>query len=392
MTYKVSDAYNTFRATLRDFVENELEPISLKIEESEKIPEKIVNRIRKLGLFGMPVPKEYGGLGLTTLEEIMTYEELTRTNACIRSRIGTSNGIGSMGILYDGTEAQKKKYLPHIASGEWTTAFALTEPDAGSDAASIRTSAVLDGNFWILNGTKQFITNAGYAQVFTTIAVTDEAKGARGGVTAFIIERDMPGISVGPADIKMGLKGSHTHQVIFSECRVPKENVIGGAPMIGKGFHTAMRVLDKGRLAMGACALGGSQKILELSIDRIHQRMDRGETADEMQTAHFDLADMAIQIHAARQMLYHAAVKRDRRENITREASMIKVFVTEMASRIAEKAIDLFGTDGLLTRQRIEMFLRDVRLYRIYEGTSEIQRLIISRNLLDRRKTRKNTL
>jgi len=389
MDYKISEEFNVFRTTIKDFVGQELEPISLQVEEANEIPEPIMDRIRELGLFGMPIPKEYGGLGLSTLEEVMIYEEITRTNACFRSRIGTSNGIGSMGILCDGTDEQKRKYLPRIASGEWTTAFALTEPDAGSDAANIRTSAVVDGDFWILNGTKQFITNAECAQLFTTIAVTDEVKRARGGVTAFIVEKDMPGISVGPADIKMGLKGSHTHEVIFSDCRVPKENVIGGASMVGKGFSTAMRVLDKGRLSMGACALGGSQKILELCIDRVHQRMDRGETTADLQAVHFALADMAIQVHAARQMLHHAAVKRDRGENVTLEASMIKVFATEMASRIASNAMDIFETDGLLTKNRIEMFLRDVRLYRIYEGTSEIQRLIISRGLLDLKRTGK---
>ncbi len=385
MNFETSETFNAFRRTIRNFVENELEPISQKVELESEIPEEIVDRIRQLGLFGMPIPKEYGGLGLSTLEEIKTYEEIARTNACFRSRIGTSNGIGSMGILYDGTEEQKRKYLPRIASGEWTTAFALTEPNAGSDAANIRTSAVLEGDFWILNGTKQFITNAESAQVFTTIAVTDEVKRARGGVTAFIVEKGMPGISVGPADIKMGLKGSHTHEVIFSNCRVPKENVIGGQAMVGKGFSTAMRVLDKGRMSMGACALGASQKMLELCIERVRQRMDRGETADSLQAVHFALADMATEIHAARQMLYHAAVKRDQGQNVTHEASMIKVFCTEMASRIAGNAMDIFEADGLLTQHRIEMFLRDVRLYRIYEGTSEIQRLIISRNLLGRK-------
>jgi acyl-CoA dehydrogenase len=385
MNFETSETFNAFRTTIRNFVENELDPISQKVELESEIPEEIVDRIRQLGLFGMPIPREYGGLGLSTLEEIMTYEEITRTNACFRSRIGTSNGIGSMGILYDGTEEQKRKYLPRIASGEWTTAFALTEPDAGSDAANIRTSAVLEGDFWILNGTKQFITNAESAQVFTTIAVTDEVKRARGGVTAFIVEKGMPGISVGPADIKMGLKGSHTHEVIFSNCRVPKENVIGGQAMVGKGFSTAMRVLDKGRMSMGACALGASQKMLELCIERVRQRMDRGETADSQQAVHFALADMATEIHAARQMLYHAAAKRDQGQNVTHEASMIKVFCTEMASRIAGNAMDIFEADGLMTQHRIEMFLRDVRLFRIYEGTSEIQRLIISRNLLGRK-------
>ena len=386
MNQEISETFGVFRAQIRQFVEKELEPIALEVERNSEIPEKIVDRFRALGLFGMPIPREYGGLGLSTREEIMIYEEITRTNACFRSRIGTSNGIGSMGILYDGTVEQKRRYLPRIASGEWTAAFALTEPDAGSDAANIRTSAAADGEGWVLNGTKQFITNADTAQVFTVIAVTDEIKRARGGVTAFVVEKGTPGLRVGPADLKMGLKGSHTHEVVFSNCRIPRENVIGGEPMVGKGFRTAMRVLDKGRMSMGACALGASQKILELCITWFHRRMDQGANPDELQAAQFTLADMATEIHAARQMLYHAASLRDRGKNVTHEASMIKVFCTEMASRIAGNAMDILGPDGMLTRNRIETFLRDVRLYRIYEGTSEIQRLIISRNLLDRGK------
>ena len=387
--FTIPEDLRVMQETIRKFVEKDLEPISIQVEEEGVIPEEIVQKMRELGLFGLPIPEEYGGLGLGTLGEILVYEELTKTNACFKSRISTSNGIGSMGILMDGTEEQKQKYLPRIASGEWTAAFALTEPDAGSDAANIRTSAVLDSDHWIINGTKHFITNADLAHVFTTIAVTDEVKRARGGVTAFVVEKGMPGLSVGSADIKMGLKGSHTNEVIFSNCRVPKENVIGGQEMVGKGFSTAMRVLDKGRLSVGASALGASQKILELCIERIHQRMNHGETADNLQTVHFVLADMATEIHAARQMLYHAARLRDQGQNVTHEASMVKVFCTEMASWIAGNAMDIFETDGMLTRHRIEMFLRDVRLCRIYEGTSEIQRLIISRNLLSRKEKKK---
>ena len=385
MDFTIPEDLKIMQEVIRKFVEKDLEPISIQVEEEGIIPEEIVQKMRKMGLFGLPIPKEYGGLGLSTLGEILVYEELTKANACFRSRIGTSNGIGSIGILMDGTESQKQKYLPRIASGEWTAAFALTEPDAGSDAANIQTIAILNGDHWIINGTKQFITNAGLAHVFTTIAVTDEVKRARGGVTAFIVEKDMPGLSVGPANIKMGIKGSNTHEVIFSNCRVPKENVIGGQEMVGKGFSTAMRVLDKGRLSIGASALGASQKIMELCIERVRQRMIHGETANNLQTVHFALADMATEILAARQMLYYASSRRDQGQNVTHEASMVKVFCTEMASRIAGNAMDIFETEGMLTHQRIEMFLRDVRLYRIYEGTSEIQRLIISRNLLSQK-------
>jgi acyl-CoA dehydrogenase len=370
------------RLKVKQFVEEELNPISLQVETSGEIPPVIVEKMRKLGFFGLSIPKQYGGLGLSTLSEIMVYEELTQTNACFRSRIGTSNSIGSMGILFDGTEDQKQNYLPEIASGKWTAAFALTEPDAGSDASSIKASAVLDGDQWILNGTKLFITNGDCANVFTTIAVTDEDKRARGGFTAFIIENDFPGFSVEPPDNKMGLKGSHTNELVFRNCVVPKENVIGGMAMVGQGFKTAMRVLDKGRLTMGACALGASQKLLDLSVTHVQQMIQSGKSKNDSQAAQFVLADMATEIYAGRQMLYHAARLRDTGTNVTHQASMVKLFCTEMAGRIADKAMDIFEDEGYLRKSQIEMFLRDVRLYRIFEGTSEIQRMVISRNLL----------
>ena len=373
-----------FHRRIVEFVREELQPIELQVEASGAIPEEIVEKMRNLGLFGMSIPEDYGGLGLTTLAEIKVYEALTRTNACFRSRIGTSNSIGSMGILYDGTEEQKKKYLPRIAAGEWTAAFALTEPDAGSDASNISTRAVLEEDHWVLNGTKQFITNADCATVFTTIALTDEEKRTRGGMTAFIVETGMPGFVVGLPDSKMGIKGSQTCELVFKNCRVPKENVIGGESMVGQGFKTAMRVLDKGRLTMGACALGASQEMLDMCLDRVRGSIDAGAPKDNLQSKMFVLADMATQIFAARQMLYHAAQLRDKGRGVTHEASMVKLFCTEMAGRIADTAMDIFGDAGYLTKNRIETFLRDVRLYRLFEGTSEIQRLVISRNLLKR--------
>ncbi len=382
MDLNVSSEFKALHTSLSELVKNTLDPISLQVEKENKIPEEIVDKIRDLGLFGMPIPKDFGGLGLSTLEEILLIEEITKTNACYRSRIGTSNGIGSMGILYDGTEEQKKQYLSRIATGEWTAAFALTEPNAGSDAGSITTSAVLDGDNWILNGNKIFITNADTAHVFTTVAVTDEKKGTRGGVTAFVVEKGMPGFSIGPADLKMGFKGSFTHELVFKDCQVPKENVIGGMEMVGQGFKTAMRVLDKGRLTIGACALGASEKIMDLSVDYVRKKMAAGKSKSQMQAAHFVLADMATQIYAARNMLYHTAQLKDQGENVTDKASMVKVFCTEMASKIADSAVDMFEEDGCMTGNQIEILLRDVRLYRIYEGTSEIQRTIISRELM----------
>ena len=382
MEETIPSKMRVLRDRVKQFVDEELNPISLQVETSGQIPAEIVEKMRGLGLFGLSIPEEFGGLGLSTLGEILVYEELTKTNACFRSRIGTSNSIGSMGILIDGTEKQKQRYLPRIASGEWTAAFALTEPDAGSDAANIKCSAVLEGDHWILNGSKQFITNGDCADVITTIAVTDEAKGTRGGFSAFIIEKNFPGLSVSPPDSKMGLKGSHTNELVFRNCRVPRENVIGGTSMLGQGFQTAMRVLDKGRLTMGACALGASQKLLEKCLAHIKELIDSGKSRDDLQAARFSLADMATEIFAARRILYDTARLRDTGKNVTQEASMVKLFCTEMASRIADRAMDIFGDEGYLAKLQLEMFLRDVRLYRIFEGTSEIQRTVISRNLL----------
>jgi acyl-CoA dehydrogenase len=379
---QISEEEQKIRNRVKLFVEEDLDPISLQVEKEGLIPPEIVEKMRKLGLFGLSIPKKYGGLGLSTLGEIMVYEELTQTNACFRSRIGTSNSIGSMGILFDGTEDQKQTYLSRIASGQYTAAFALTESDAGSDASNIKAGAVLEGENWVLNGAKLFITNGDCANVITTIAVTDEEKGARGGVSAFIIEKNFSGLSIGPPDNKMGLRGSHTNELVFRNCLVPRENVIGGMAKVGQGFKTAMRVLDKGRLTMGACALGASQKLLELSVAHVQETIQSGKSKNDLQTVQFVLADMATDIYAGRQMLYQAARLRDTGKNVTHEASMVKLFCTEMASRIADKAMDIFENSGCLTESRIEMFLRDVRLYRIFEGTSEIQRMVISRNLL----------
>ena len=375
----LSEREQAIRHRVKQFVETELTPISLMVERQGRIPDDVVEKMRNMGLFGLAIPQEYGGLALSTLGEVAIYEELTKTNACFRSRIGTSNGIGSLGILFDGTEDQKKTYLPRIASGQWTAAFALTEPNAGSDAANISTTAVLEKDVWVINGTKQFITNGDCAEVFTTIVVTDENKRARGGFSAFIIERDRPGFIVGPPDDKMGLKGSQTTELVFKDCKVPRDNVIGGMAMVGQGFKTAMRVLDKGRLTMGACALGAAQKLLDMSVAHVKSSM---RSVDDVQATQFILADMATEIHAARQMLYHAARRRDQGYAVTREASMVKLFCTETASRVADWAMDIFGDQGCLQASPIEMFLRDVRLYRIYEGTSEIQRLLIARSLL----------
>jgi acyl-CoA dehydrogenase len=381
LDFEIPENLRIMQDTIRRFVNQDLEPMSQKVEEEDCIPEEIVQQMRELGLFGLSIPEEYGGLGLGTVGECLVYEELSKTNAAFRSRIGTSNGIGSMGILFDGTEEQKQKYLPRIASGEWTSCFALSEPEAGSDAANIKTTADRDGDYFVLNGLKHFITNGDVADIATVIALTDKDKRTRGGITAFVAEKGTPGFSVGTIERKMGLRGSHTCELIFDNCRVPVAQVIGGEPLIGQGFKTAMSVLDKGRLTMGACALGAAQKLIDLSIEYAKQRIQFGKPIAQFQSVGNMLADMATEIYAARQMLYHAAWLRDQGKKVIKEASMVKLFCTEMACRVANNAVQIFGGMGYMKDCPVERFYRDLRLYTIYEGTSEIQRLVIAREL-----------
>ncbi len=383
MDFEVPENLRLILDTVRRFVRRELEPISQEVEESDRIPEPVVQRMRELGLFGLSIPEAYGGFGIGMLGECLVYEEISRVNACFRTRFSTNNGIGSQGIVLDGTAEQKQRYLPRLASGEWTACFALSEPEAGSDAANIQTTAELRGDEWVIRGRKHFITNGDIADLATVFALTDREKRARGGITAFLVEKDFSGFSVGAIEKKMGLRGTHTCELLFDDCRVPRENVIGGEAHVGRGFATAMKVLDKGRLAMGAAALGAAQKLLELCVDYAQQRVQFGRPIASNQAIQFMLADMATEIYAARQMLHHAAWLRDRRgEAVIKEASMVKLFCTEVAGRVADAAVQIHGGMGYVKDFPIERFYRDLRLTRIYEGTSEIQRLVIARELL----------
>lgn len=383
MDFKIPENLRMIVDVVARFVRQDLEPISRQVEEDDEIPEEIVQKMRDLGLFGLAIPKEYGGLDLGMLGTCLVYEELSKTNACFRTRIASNNGIGSQGIVIDGTEEQKRRYLPKLASGEWTGVFALTEPEAGSDSANIQTRAERKGDHWVLNGLKHFISNGDVGDVATVFAVTDPQKGARGGISAFIVEKAYPGFSIGTIDKKMGLRGCQTCELVFQDCEVPAENVIGGEQMIGLGFRTAMRVLDKGRLAMGASSVGSAQRLFELSLDYAKQRVQSGRPITELQAIQFILADMATQIYAGRQMVYHGAWLRDTRgKSVIKEASMIKLFCTEMADRVADMAMQIHGDMGYMKNLPVERFYRDLRVTRIYEGTSEIQRLVIARELL----------
>jgi acyl-CoA dehydrogenase len=379
MDYELPESLRLMRDTARRFVKNELEPISQKVEEEEKVPESVVQKMREMGFFGLSIPEEYGGMGLGTLGECVMNEEFGKTNACFRSRFGTNNGIGSQGILIDGTPEQKEKYLPRIASGEWTAAFALTEPNAGSDAANIQTKAEKKGDVYLLNGLKHFITNGDIADVSTVMAVTDKTKGPRG-VTAFIVEKTFPGYSVGKIDKKMGIHGNNTSEIVFEDCQVPAKNIIGLQD--GRGFATAMKVLEKGRITIGATCVGTAQYCLDLSIAHSKQRVQFGKPICVNQAIQWMLADMAISIYTARQIVYHTAWCRDQKQKVTQQAAMVKVYCTEMVNRVVDSALQVHGGMGYMKESPIERIYRDMRLFRIFEGTSEVQRMVISRELL----------
>jgi acyl-CoA dehydrogenase len=366
--------------SVRRFVREKLVPAENEVAETDEIPAAIVNGMRELGLFGLAIPEAYGGLELTMEEEVRVLFELCRTSPAFRSVIGSTVGIGSQGILMDGTDEQKAKYLPPMAAGDLIASFALTEPDAGSDAASLRTSAVRDGDHYVLNGTKRFITNAPHAAVLTVMARTDPANKGAGGVSAFIVETRSPGISFGRNDRKMGQRGAHTCDVIFENCRVPPANLIGLKE--GQGFRTAMKVLDKGRIHIAAVCVGVAHRMLDDALRYAMQRKQFGQPIAEFQLVQAMLADSKAELYAAESMVVDAARRRDDGRNVTTEASCCKLFASETCGRIADRAVQIFGGAGYIADYGIERFYRDVRLFRLYEGTTQIQQLIIARNMI----------
>ena len=366
--------------TLRRFVRERLIPAENELVDTDEIPPAILKEMREIGLFGLTIPVEYGGLGLTTEEEVLTSIEMCRASPAFRSIAGTNNGIGSQGIVIDGTPEQKKNYLPRLASGELIGSFALTEPGAGSDAGSLTTSARRDGDHYVINGAKRYITNAPEAGVFTLMARTGPHSKDASGVSAFIVERNTPGLTVGKPDRKMGQRGSHTADVIFDNARVPAENIIGGKE--GVGFKTAMKVLDKARLNIAAVCVGAATRMLEEALTYALERKQFGQPIAEFQLVQAMLADCQTEIFAARSMTLEAARTRDAGGNVTLEASCCKYFASEMCGRVADRAVQVHGGAGYMADSPIERFYRDVRLFRLYEGTSQIQQLIIARNMI----------
>jgi acyl-CoA dehydrogenase len=370
---------NQLIETVRRFVAEECVPIEAKVSEEDRVPDSIIAQMRELGLFGISIPTEYGGLGLTMEEEVLVCFELGQTSPAFRSVIGTNVGIGSQGIVMFGSEAQKNEWLPKLASGEMVASFALTEPGAGSDAASVKVSAVKDGSDYVVNGTKRFITNAARAGMFTLLARTDPSKKGAGGISAFIVPAKTPGISIGKPEKKMGQQGAHIHDVIFENARVPESLRLGKE---GEGFKVAMQVLDRGRLHISAVCVGVAERLIREAVNYAREREQFGQKIAEFQLIQGMLADCKTEAYAARCMVLETAKKRDRGEPVSMEAACCKYFASEMVGRVADKAVQIFGGAGYVADYGIERFYRDVRIFRLYEGTSQIQQIVIARNLL----------
>ena len=379
-----AETLNALLDSVSRFVRERLVPAENEVAETDQIPPAIVEEMKQLGLFGLTIPEAYGGLELTMEEEALVMIEMGKTSPAFRSIFGTTVGIGSQGILMDGTPEQKALYLPRMASGALIASFALTEPDAGSDAASLRTTAVrgadAQGEHYIVNGTKRYITNAPHAGIFTLMARTNPADKGAGGVSAFIVDAKSPGISLGKIDRKMGQRGAHTCDVMFENCRVPADNLIGHKE--GHGFKTAMKVLEKGRIHIAAICVGVARRMLDDALRYAMQRKQFGQPIAEFQLVQAMLADSQTELYAAQCMVVDAARRRDNGENVSTEASCCKLFASEMCGRVADRAVQIFGGAGYLADYGIERFYRNVRLFRLYEGTSQIQQLVIARNMI----------
>ena len=364
---------------VRRFVAEKLRPREAEVAESDDIPGDLIAEMKALGLFGLSIDSEYGGLGLDMLEEVKVGMELGKTSPAMRSTFGTNVGIGSQGLVMAGTPDQKAKWLPGIASGDIITSFALTEPDVGSDSANVKTRAVRDGNQWRLTGTKRYITNADRAHLFTVMARTSEA-GAKG-VSAFLVPADSPGLRVGTPEKKMGQQGAHVCDVHFDDVPVPPENMLGEE---GEGFKVAMRVLDRGRLHIAAVCVGAAERLIADSVVYATTRIQFGKAIAEHQLIQGMIADMKTECLAAKALVLQTAADKDDGKPVTMEAAAAKYFASEMVGRVADKAVQIFGGAGYIADYGIERFYRDVRIFRIYEGTSQIQQLIIARETLKR--------
>ncbi len=374
-----TETFDALLDTIRRFVTERLRPMEAEVAESDDIPASLVEEMKAMGLFGLSIDPEYGGLGLSMVEECRVAIELGRTSPAMRSTFGTNVGIGSQGLVMAGTAEQKARWLPRIASGEIITSFALTEPDVGSDSASVKTRATRSGNQWKLTGTKRYITNADRASLFTVMARTGEP-GSRG-VSAFLVPADSPGLTIGAPEKKMGQQGAHVCDVNMDDVAVPPENMLGAE---GDGFKVAMRVLDRGRLHIAAVCVGAAERLIADSVAYASTRQQFGKPIAEHQLIQGMIADMKTEALAARALVLQTAAEKDAGANVTMEAAAAKYFASEMVGRVADKAVQIFGGAGYIADYGIERFYRDVRIFRIYEGTSQIQQLIIARETIKR--------
>ena len=377
MDFNLSKTEELFLQMIREFAEKEVKPLAAEIDEQERFPIETVEKMGKIGLMGIPIPKQYGGAGGTNMMYGMAVEELSRVCGTTGVVLSAHTSLCAAPILENGTEEQKMKYLPKLASGEWVGAFGLTEPNAGTDAAGQQTTAVLDGEEWVLNGSKIFITNGGYAHVYIIIAMTDKSLGTKG-ISAFIVEKGTPGFSIGKKEMKMGIRGSATTELIFENCRIPKDNLLG---KIGGGFAIAMKTLDGGRIGIAAQALGIAQGAMDETVKYTKERKQFGRSISQFQNTQFQMADLETKVQAARLLVRSAHHKKDNGIPYSVDAAMAKLFCAETAMEVTTKAVQFHGGYGYTREYPVERMMRDAKITEIYEGTSEVQRMVIAGKL-----------
>jgi acyl-CoA dehydrogenase len=378
MDFTFPEEMELLRETVRKFTDQQIRPVTRRIDDEEEVPSHILDACKELGLFGILIPEEFGGAGMGEMGNCIMTEEISRGSSSVAIVLGGHQCIGAMVIMIGGSDEQKKKYLPRMATGELIGCFALTEPEAGSDAGSLRTLAVRDGDHYVINGSKIWITNATIADVVSLFTLTDKSRGARG-ITAFIVEKGTPGFRVGKADKKMGIRGSHSAELFFEDCRVPVANRIGEE---GEGFRIAMQTLDMGRLGIAAGCLGSMKEALELSLKFSSERKQFGRPISEFQAIQWMLAEMAADIYAVECLTYKTAWLADNGQKFGRQAAIAKLFSSEALDRVVDKAVQIHGGMGYMREHTIELIYRDARINRIFEGTNEIQRMVIARDLI----------
>ena len=377
MDFSFTKQEQLFLQMIREFAEKEVKPLAAEVDEEERFPMETVKKMAKIGLMGIPVPTEYGGAGGTNIMYGMAVEELSRVCATTGVILSAHTSLCVAPIMEAGTEEQKMKYLPKLASGEWIGAFGLTEPNAGTDAAGQQTTAVLDGDQWVLNGSKIFITNGSYADVFIIIAMTDKSLGTKG-ISAFIVEKTAPGFSIGKKEKKMGIRGSATTELIFEDCRIPKENLLG---QIGKGLSLARRTRDGGRSGIACQALGFAQGAMDETVKYTKERKQFGRSISQFQNTQFQMADLETKVQAARMLCRSAHYKKDHGLPYSADAAMAKLFSAETAMEVTTKAVQFHGGYGYTREYPVERMMRDAKITEIYEGTSEVQRMVIAGKL-----------